>query len=377
MNSPDTSKLKILHLISGDLWAGAEVMAFNLLSRLGIHKDLDISVILLNDGKLADQLKGRGLTVHVIDERRHSFPKIARMVRNRVAHDSPDLIHAHRYKENILAFLASRLRKGLELVSTQHGLPEFHNRQASPGSRIISSINFHILARYFTTVAVSADIGTTLVSSFGFRDTGVEIIHNGINLPASRPGKTHNGQFAIGSSGRLFPVKDYSLMVDIAHYVASGDHGNIRFELAGDGPERQSLESRALQCGVKDLFDFKGHVDVMDSFYQGLDVYLNTSIHEGIPMTILEAMGHGLPVVAPAVGGIVEIIEDGKEGFLIGSRKPIDFAEKCLLLKNDRELWERMSQAAREKAERCFSAEIMAEKYCQLYRRLAFRTSNR
>ncbi len=376
MNTNDSTRMRILHIISGDLWAGAEVMAFNLLSRLGTIKDLDISVMLLNYGKLADQLKGRGLTVHVLDEREYSFPKIARMVRNRVANDPPDLIHAHRYKENILAFLASRFRKGLKLVSTQHGLPEFHNRKASAGARIISGINFHLLSRYFTTVAVSADIRTTLVSRFGFRETGVETIHNGIDLPATRPCKTQTGQFAIGSSGRLFPVKDYSLMVDIANYVASGDHENIRFELAGDGPERQSLEYRALQCSVKDLFDFKGHVDEMDSFYQGLDVYLNTSIHEGIPMTILEAMGHGLPVVAPAVGGIAEIIENGKEGFLIDSRNPRDFAEKCLLLKNDRELWEKLSQAAREKAERCFSAEIMAEKYCQLYRRLAFSTSN-
>lgn len=376
MNSPDTSKLKILHIISGDLWAGAEVMAFNLLSRLGSQTGLDISVILLNYGKLADQLKGRGLTVHVIDEREYSFTKIARMVRDRVAHDPPHLIHAHRYKENILAFLASRFRKGLKLVSTQHGLPEFHNRKASAGARIISGMNFHLLSRYFTTVAVSADIRTTLVSRFGLRETGVETIHNGIDLPATRPCKTQTGQFAIGSSGRLFPVKDYSLMVDIAHSIASGGHGNIRFELAGDGPERQLLEARARQCGVKEHFGFKGHVDEMGSFYQGLDVYLNTSIHEGIPMTILEAMGHGLPIIAPAVGGIVEIIEDGKEGFLIGSRNPGDFADKCLLLKNDRELWERMSFAAKEKAEKCFSAEIMAEKYYQLYRRLAFRTSN-
>jgi L-malate glycosyltransferase len=107
----------------------------------------------------------------------------------------------------------------------------------------------------------------------------------------------------------------------------------------------------------------------MNSFYQGLDVYLNTSVHEGIPMTILEALSHGLPVIAPAVGGIVEIIDDGKEGFLIDSRNPHEFAEKCLLLKENRELREKMSRAAREKAEQTFSAKNMAERYYQLYRR--------
>lgn len=372
MNRTDTSRLKILHLLSGDLWAGAEVMAFNLLSRLCSYDDLDISVILLNGGKLADGLIDRGIPVRIINEHQYSFPKIAGQIRNMVAQDPPHLIHSHRYKENILAFLASLFRDGIKLVSTQHGLPEFHGKTASVSARIISSVNFRVLSRNFTTVAVSADIHNALVSRFGFRKERVEIIHNGINLPNSGLSAAESGSFVIGSSGRLFPVKDYPLMIDIAHAIVSGKHGNIRFELAGDGPEKQYLESRARHCGAKAHFDFKGHVDDMDSFYRGLDLYLNTSLHEGIPMTILEAMGHGLPIIAPAVGGIVEIIEDGKEGFLIGSRNPRDYAEKCLLLKNDRELRKRMARAAREKAERCFSAEIMAEKYYQLYRRLAF-----
>ncbi|MEA5115927.1 MAG: glycosyltransferase family 4 protein [Geobacteraceae bacterium] len=345
-------------------------MAFNLLRRLCSYDDLDISVILLNGGKLADGLVDRGIPVHVINEHQYSFPKIAGQIRNMAAQDPPHLIHSHRYKENFLAFLASRFRDGIKLVSTQHGLPEFHGKTASVNARIISSVNFLVLSRNFTTVAVSADIHNALVSRFGFRKEGVEIIHNGINLPDSRLSPPERGNFVIGSSGRLFPVKDYPLMVDIATAVVSGNHGNVRFELAGDGPERQSLETRAAHLGVKDRFDFKGHVDDMDSFYQGLDLYINTSLHEGIPMTILEAMGHGLPIIAPAVGGITEIIEDGKEGFLIDTRNPQDFAEKCLLLKNDRELWERMSRAALEKAERCFSAEIMAEKYYRLYKRI-------
>lgn len=371
MKSPDTSKLKILHIISGDLWAGAEVMAFNLLSRFKDYDDLDIFVILLNEGRLADELRACGVAVSVINEHHNSFPKIARRIRNIVKHDHPHLIHSHRYKENILALLASRFRDGIKLVTTQHGLPEFHDeRKASPSSRIISSINFHILSRYFTTVAVSADIRNVLVSRFGFTAEKVETIHNGIRLPSPIMHSKKTGHFVIGSSGRLFPVKDYPLMIDIANAVISGKHENIRFELAGDGPERKSLEDRTTQLGIKDLFEFKGHIENMDSFYQGLDVYINTSIHEGIPMTILEAMGHGLPVIAPSVGGIGEILEDGKEGFLIDSRNPQDFAEKCLLLKNDRELRERMSRAAREKAERCFSAEIMAEKYYRLYKRI-------
>jgi len=121
---------------------------------------------------------------------------------------------------------------------------------------------------------------------------------------------------------------------------------------------------------------FAGHLDVMEPFYRKLDIYLNTSIHEGIPMTILEAMSYGLPIIAPKVGGIPEVVQDGVEGFLIDSRDPQAFAEKCLLLAQDRELRMRMSVAAREKAVEYFSVERMTEGYLRIYREMLGASDN-
>jgi glycosyltransferase involved in cell wall biosynthesis len=90
----------------------------------------------------------------------------------------------------------------------------------------------------------------------------------------------------------------------------------------------------------------------MSTFYRGVDLYLNTSIHEGIPMSVLEAMAHGLPVVAPNVGGISEIIDQGVEGYLLEDRDPKASAEKFFLLYENKGLRERMSHAAREKVVR-------------------------
>lgn len=158
-------------------------------------------------------------------------------------------------------------------------------------------------------------------------------------------------------------------MVEIACEVVSADRQDVHFELAGDGAERTVIEAMIQNYGLQDRFILKGHQDDMDAFYGGIDIYLNTSVHEGIPMTILEALARGIPVVAPAVGGIGEIITDGVEGFLVKSRDPDAFAEKCLLLRENRELRENMSKAARGRAEQAFSAESMAEKYYRLYLR--------
>lgn len=369
MNNAKISHLKVFHFISGDLWAGAESMAFNLLSNLKGYPDLDLAIILLNEGRLAEDLREIGIKVHVIDEKLFSFWQIVRRTRAILRTSPPDLIHSHRYKENVLATLAAGFNGSIKLVATQHGLPEFADEKTTLSNRLISKANFHILSRYFTrTVAVSANVRNYLVKQHAFGEDSVESIHNGIKIPDATVSRPKAGTFVIGSSGRLSQVKDYPLMVETARAIASNCAQDVHFELAGEGPERPVIESMLHRYGLQDSFIMRGHLDDMDNFYRGIDIYLNTSIHEGIPMTILEALARGIPVIAPAVGGISEIITNGVEGFLIDSRNPEAFAEKCLLLQENEELREKMSKAARDRAERAFSAEKMAEKYYRLYR---------
>jgi glycosyltransferase involved in cell wall biosynthesis len=112
-----------------------------------------------------------------------------------------------------------------------------------------------------------------------------------------------------------------------------------------------------------------GHIEDISAFYGKMDIYVNTSVHEGIPMSILEAMAHGLPVVAPDVGGIGEIIDDGVNGFLVAGRTPEAFAGPIRQLR-DTDLRQRIGEAAREKIHQSFSAQSMAAQYYQLYQEL-------
>ncbi len=372
MNNKTLSKLTVCHLISGDLWAGAEAMAFNLLRQLKNYPDIELFVIILNEGKLAEGLRGTGMTVHVIDENQCSFWQIVRRTRAILQISPPDLIHSHRYKENLLATISTGVKGSSKLIATQHGLPESAHKGTTFISNCKSKLNFHLLSHYFTkTVAVSMDIRNSLVQQHAFHQHHIETIHNGIELPGAVESKPTDASFVIGSSGRLSPVKDYPLMIEIARALNTNNVQDLHFELAGEGPVRPVLESMLERYNLRDSFTMQGHQDNMDRFYRGIDLYLNTSVHEGIPMTILEALARGIPVVAPAVGGINEIITDGVEGFLIKDRSPEAFAEKCLLLRDDRQLHANMSKAAQDRAKRSFSAENMAEKYYRLYRRSA------
>lgn len=359
--------LKVCHIISGDLWAGAEVMSYHLLKGLMKYGDVKLLAIVLNEGRLAEEIRRLNIPVHTLDETKKSFLQILRDIKKIVVENSPDVIHSHRYKENILAYLVSRSIHGLGLIGTQHGMPEVNGEAVSLKHRLITKCNLFLLSRYFDrVVGVSHDIRDVLIDKGHFREGKVRVIHNGIEIPETFPDRSNSSAFVIGSSGRLFPIKDYPFMVEIAKKVL-GKTDNIRFQLAGDGPERSKIQALIESYGLNGTFELKGHVENVSAFYRGLDLYLNTSIHEGIPLSVLEAMANGLPVVAPKVGGLTEIFDDGVEGYLIRERDPAAFAEKCLLLYEDNLLRRKMSQAARERVKQSFSVEKMVQQYYNLY----------
>ena len=361
--------VKVCHIVSGDLWAGAEVLVFQLLKGLAGCPDIVPSAIILNEGRLAAEIRSLGIPIRVIDERVNSFHRILREAKEWLRSDPPDCLHAHRYKENLLAWLLNRGMKGLKLFATQHGMPEILGDKSGIKHRLITQSNLRLIRGFYRVVCVSRDIREMFLWKYGFPEESTCTIPNGVELPVpdQRGNRRKAGDlFLIGSSGRFFPVKDYPLFVRIAKEVKSRG-APIRFELAGDGPGTEEVEKLIREFDLGNTVFLKGCLHEMSVFYRNLDLYLNTSIHEGIPMSVLEAMSYGLPVIAPNVGGIKEIIDEGIQGHLIDGRDPKKYAAKCVSLFEDRETLHGMAVAARAKVEREFSIERIVRDYRNLY----------
>jgi len=363
--------LRICHLISGDLWAGAEVMSFHLLSGLSKLPGIDLFAILLNNGTLADELGRAGVPTCVLDEGKRSFPEIAWMAAKAARKWAPHVLHSHRYKENVLSYLLSfTLRENASLVSTQHGMPELYDGKLGMFKRQKLHANYRLLAtRFDKTVAVSSDIRESLARRYGFQEKHLETIRNGVIVPEMRDRSREKDGFVIGSAGRFFPVKDYPFMVEVAKEV-SAETAKIRFELAGEGPTLSDVQGLINKYGLDERFMLRGFIQDVSIFYRGLDVYLNTSLHEGIPMSVLEAMAHGVPPVVPRVGGLEEIVTDGVDGYLVEGRNPKDFSERCLSLYKNETLRRNMGRAARDKIVGQFSIERMVNAYLDMYTRM-------
>lgn len=360
--------MRILVLASGDLWAGAEVMVYQLCAGLLNCDELIVHAVVLNKGRLAEELKKVGCRVSVVDESSMSFVRLIRELWKIKKNFSPDIIHSHRYKENLLAWLITRGFGRICLVATQHGMPELPCGQGNFKLYFRTSASFRLLSIFFDrTVVVSEEMRHALNGVYGFKRQRVFVIHNGIHIAEHH--RTNNNEketVTIGSAGRFFPVKNFLLFVDIAK-VLINEECNVNFVLAGDGPERKLLQKRVLDYGIEDRFTFAGHQEDMDSFYTSINIYLNTSVHEGIPMSILEAMSYSLPVVAPEVGGIPEIIQNGETGFLVSENDAKVFADKIKQLLDD-DFRAQMGEAARKCVTVKFSRRVMVEKYIQEYR---------
>ena len=140
--------------------------------------------------------------------------------------------------------------------------------------------------------------------------------------------------------------------------------------IIGDGPERTALETLADDLGVADRIHWAGHRRDVPALLPAFDLYIQPSLHEGMPNTILEAMAAGLPVVATAVGGTPEVVVDGVTGLLVPPRDSNALVEAMAMLLSDQNLRYRMGRAGQERVKGQFSLERMVRQTQALYERL-------
>ncbi|HEV2268356.1 MAG TPA: glycosyltransferase [Steroidobacteraceae bacterium] len=331
-----TRTLRVLHIASGDLWAGAEVQAFTLISNLARIPNTEVAMVVMNEGTLADKLHSADLPVYMLDEQKVASPLLLVRLCAILRTWRPDVIHTHRDKENILGSLANRLCWNVPSVRTIHGLREETSLTGLKGvrRRTASALNrWSGRTLQQRVIAVTRELGVRARSEFPAEK--IVVIENGIDVEAvssekgisefraADPGATH-----VGIAGRLVDIKRVDLFIEAAALLLGEcPQRRWRFHVFGDGPNRQALEdlSRRLQLGDKMIFH--GHRPDIETCVGGLDALVICSDHEGLPMVSLEAAVLAVPTVAHAVGGLVEVVP---EEFLVSRHDAVGYKDGIL-----------------------------------------------
>lgn len=261
-------------------------------------------------------------------------------------------------------------------VHGEHGWEAADPRGLSPRSLAIRRACRPVVGRY---VALSKDIANWLEQDVRVARSRIRHICNGVDTdrfrpegPAvrDRPWADAERPIVIGTAGRLDPVKDLALLLRAMRLIQDTDasHGrNVRLLIAGEGPLRKNLESLAGELGLAGQTWFAGVRKDMPELMRSIDVFVLTSVGEGISNTILEAMASGRPVVATRVGGNPELVADGENGRLCDSGDVEGVAAAIRSYLESPEQRASHGQSGRRRAVECFSLDAMVAGYANLY----------
>jgi glycosyltransferase involved in cell wall biosynthesis len=253
------------------------------------------------------------------------------------------------------ALLAARTIPRLRVVTTVNS-PIV--RGGSRARVLAGLLNRGLAAR----VAVGSNLVREIESLPFSPKTPVHLIPPGIPVPAPAPSRPRPHGAVIGTIARLVSGKRVDLLVEAVAQLP-----RCSLIIVGEGPERTRLEALVRDRGVADRVSLVGWSEEPSSWLARFDVFALASEAEGLPLTVLEAMHAGVPVVATDVGSMRDAVEPGRTGVLVPSGSVAALVEAFRSLLDDPDRARRMGEAALDAAQR-FSAEAAALSYASLYR---------
>lgn len=294
-----------------------------------------------------------------------------RKIRSFIKENSIDVVHSHGYKSNIYAYLACT-KTGARLVTTCHNWIN-----ASSKMSLYTRLDKFFLKRFDAVAAVSDDVARQALEA-GVKPEKLRIIGNGISIEKFRVSggareKTRRalgvpaGASVIGTVGRLSPEKGYDLLLKAAREVC-GKKDDCFFVIAGDGPQRQPLEELSRELGTDKRVVFAGKRTDIPEVLSAMDLFVLSSLTEGQPMALLEAMAAGVPAVSTSVGDVPKILRNGEAGLIVPPSDCKALAGAILKALDDPELAARLSASAMRTVKELYSSERMAAEYRACYK---------
>lgn len=355
--------VRIVHVAKVAGISGSENHLLLLLPALHA-RGYDVRFVMLHEGEpeaeeLAVRLEGAGVPVQRLRIAGAAdplaFSRLARIVRRL----RPAILHTHLVHADFHGLVAGRLARVPVLVSTKHGFNPFR------GTGTFAAADRTVAGLADVHIAISAGLARYLAESEGFDEASFEVVHYGIEAGPSPPPPPGAPRLAV--VGRLIPIKGHEVLLH-AFARVSEDVAGSTLEIAGDGQLEPELRALVQRLGLGETVSFLGRVAPPGPVFERAEVVVVPSLGEGFGMVALEAMERGRPVVASAVGGLPEIVDDGRTGLLVPPGDPEALARAIRELAGDPVRAARLGAAGRARALREFSQDRCTDRIEALYR---------
>ena len=367
------NKIKVVHIVPMLSPGGAERVAVHIVR--GLNRQRYEPVVVSYAGRLEcdlDRLLDEaGVEVRYLGKRPGFDYRMYARIRAALRDSRPDIVHTHLHVfRYAMPFLL--LRKKVSLLHTVHNLAE---REIEPRLRWLQR---YALKHGVVPVAVGGKVADSLGRLYGIQRC--RVIPNGI--PTDRyakpqmPRKEWRAREGFRENDVLFvcvarfaPQKNHALLVKaFAQGSASNPHAHL--VLVGEGALRDRLEEQAKSLGLARQVHFLGLRTDIPDVLGGTDVFVLSSDYEGNPLSVMEAMAAGLPIVSTAAGGVPDLFENGKEGYLVQPGDFQGFSNSMGTLLRNREARQSLGMAAARRARKNYDVSTMVQAYEEVYESL-------
>ena len=338
--------------------------------------DYEFAYVLASENTLVPAIQANGVPVHDLGARHNGDLRWTLRLRRLLVEGHFDIVHFHLpYAAALGRLVARSLRRDHRptLMYTEHSL---WHKTATP----VRILNRATIGLDKALVAVSPAAHDALPSSLQAHATvvihGVDLSHSDALISRSDEIRAEvrsevgvlADEILVLAVANLRAEKGYDVLLQAARILADQDLP-IRIAAVGRGPLQAELNERHVALGLGDRFIFLGQRDDVLRLMTGADVFVLASHHEGLPVTLMEAMSVGLPVVATAVGGVPQFVTDSQEGLLVAPGRPDLLAEALVRICSDSELRQRLGEGAK-RTSTVFDVRSASAKIEDIYRRL-------
>ena len=359
-------KLKVLQVTHDLNIGGLQKLVVDIALNIDRSR-FDIAVCCLRElGPMADALIRNGIPVHeinqVVDGKTNyfSFIDVYRLLKK----ESVDIIHTHNTNPFIDGGVASLIAGTPVRIHTDHARAYPDKKRYMVAERVLSGL-------YDKVVAVSDQTRNDLIEFVKIRPDKLITIRNGVSSRVEDGSDVINessakGKFIIGTVGRLCKAKGYEYLIKAIPGLIK-HAGNIELQIVGGGELKGELSSLISELGLEDHVRLVGETDNVDAYYKIFDLFVISSVNEGLPLVLLEAMANRVPVITTDVGGISDVVKHDYSACIVEPANTVALADGMWNLMRDDSARKKLALNAFDEFERHFSIDVMINKYQNLY----------
>jgi sugar transferase (PEP-CTERM/EpsH1 system associated) len=356
-------RIKVVHIVRTLDMGGLEMVVLDLVLRRSAR--FDVAVLCLEQrGEMADRFEQAGAPVTALKLTETSISRRIWLLSAALRRLRPHVVHTHNVGPHVNGAVAAKFARRPVLVHTKHGrnYGELAKRKLLFQNRVASLLSDKI-------VCVSHDAANVARQMEKVAEKRIAVIHNGIDVSrfemSPAPCRSTETIRAIHVA-RLNPIKDQATLLRAVRIVVDRLPG-FHLDVVGEGPAATKVKQLCGELSLSNHVRFHGMRDDVPKLLRSADLFVLSSLSEGISLTLLEAMASGLPVVATDVGGNREVVQTGTTGCLVPSRDPQALADAIIRLCSNGKEAREMGMRGRQRVEQFFSVDIMVNAYEELY----------